>query len=75
VADLEDLPRESPDGDLMSGRAARAAAESTPIGAGIPGRAVLLAFATFAFISATNILTPLLPAVRDDFGVSIATAA
>jgi MFS family permease len=43
-------------------------------GAAIPGQAVLLAFATFAFISATNILTPLLPAVRDDFGVSIATA-
>jgi MFS family permease len=30
--------------------------------------------AMFCVVSATNIMTPLLPAVRDDFGVSIATA-
>jgi len=39
----------------------------------IPGQAILLGFATFAFISATNILTPLLPLVRDELGVSIST--
>jgi predicted MFS family arabinose efflux permease len=40
----------------------------------IPREAVLLAFATFGVIAATNILTPLLPVIRDDFGVSIAVA-
>lgn len=40
----------------------------------IPGQAILLGLATFAFISATNILTPLLPLVRDELGVSISTA-
>lgn len=51
--------------------AQRSAASRAPA---IPGQAILLAVATFAFISATNILTPLLPAVRDDFGVSISAA-
>jgi MFS family permease len=41
----------------------------------IPGQAVLIAIAVFAFIAATNILTPLLPTVRDDFGVSISVPA
>lgn len=41
---------------------------------GIPRDSLLLGVTTFAFISATNIITPLLPQVRDDFGVSIATA-
>ena len=41
---------------------------------GIPGQAILLAVAIFSFIAATNILTPLLPVVRDDFGVSISAA-
>lgn len=41
---------------------------------GIPRDALLLGVTTFAFISATNIMTPLLPEIRDDFGVSIATA-
>ncbi len=40
----------------------------------IPGQAILLAVAVFSFIAATNILTPLLPMVRDDFGVSISVA-
>jgi predicted MFS family arabinose efflux permease len=40
----------------------------------IPGQAILLGIAVFAFIAATNILTPLLPLVRDDLGVSISTA-
>jgi len=40
----------------------------------IPGQAILLSIAVFAFIAATNILTPLLPLVRDDLGVSISTA-
>jgi MFS family permease len=35
---------------------------------------VVLGVSLFLFIAATNILTPLLPAIRDDFGVSIATA-
>jgi predicted MFS family arabinose efflux permease len=48
--------------------------EGTPNGRPIPTEAVLLAVATLSFIAATNILTPLLPDVRDDFGVSIATA-
>jgi MFS family permease len=34
----------------------------------------LLAFSLFLIIAATNILTPLLPDIRNDFGVSIATA-
>jgi len=41
---------------------------------GIPRDALQIGASTFAFISATNILTPLLPEVRDDFGVSITTA-
>jgi DHA1 family multidrug resistance protein-like MFS transporter len=51
-----------------------ASARTGVAGTGIPRDAVLLALSIFAFISATNILTPLLPAVRDDFGVSITTA-
>jgi MFS family permease len=43
-------------------------------GGAVPGQAILIAIATFAFIAATNILTPLLPLVRDDLGVSISTA-
>lgn len=41
---------------------------------GVPRESLLLAASLFLFIAATNILTPLLPAVRDDFGVSISTA-
>jgi predicted MFS family arabinose efflux permease len=40
----------------------------------IPRDALLLGLATFSFIAATNILTPLLPDVQEDFGVSIAVA-
>jgi MFS family permease len=40
----------------------------------IPRESILLAGSMFLLIAATNILTPLLPAVRDDFGVSITTA-
>jgi len=40
----------------------------------VPGQAILLGVAVFAFIAATNILTPLLPLVRDELGVSISTA-
>jgi MFS family permease len=35
---------------------------------------MVLGLTVFAFISGNNILTPLLPVVRDDFGVSITTA-
>jgi MFS family permease len=41
---------------------------------GIPRDALLIGLTTFAFISSTNIMTPLLPEIRDDFGVSITTA-
>lgn len=40
----------------------------------IPRDSFLLAVALFLVIAATNILTPLLPDIRNDFGVSIATA-
>ena len=40
----------------------------------IPREAMLLAASMFLLIAATNILTPLLPDIRDDFGVSITTA-
>ncbi len=40
----------------------------------LPRNAVLLGVSMFCTVSATNIMTPLLPAIRDDFGVSISTA-
>src|SRR3954447_3510054 len=40
----------------------------------IPTDAKLLGVALFFAIAATNILTPLLPNIKDDFGISIATA-
>ena len=40
----------------------------------IPRDALLLAVSIFLVIAATNILTPLLPVIRDDFNVSITTA-
>ncbi len=43
-------------------------------GTRIPRDAYLVAVSLFLVIAATNILTPLLPDIRDDFGVSIATA-
>lgn len=39
----------------------------------MPPDAVLLGVALFFAVAPTNILTPLLPNVRDDFGISIAT--
>jgi MFS family permease len=50
------------------------AGSAAPPKAAIPRQAILLAFAVFAFIAATNILTPLLPLVRDEMGVSISAA-
>ncbi len=50
--------------------AAPAPAESVRI----PREALLLGVSIFLFIAATNIMTPLLPQVRTDFGVSISTA-
>lgn len=41
---------------------------------GIRTESYLVAVSLFLVISATNIITPLLPAIRDDFGVSITTA-
>ena len=46
----------------------------TPPGPGVPREALLLAGSIFLLIAATNILTPLLPEIRGDFGVSITTA-
>jgi MFS transporter, DHA1 family, multidrug resistance protein len=40
----------------------------------VPREALLLAGSMFLLIAATNILTPLLPEIRTDFGVSITTA-
>jgi DHA1 family multidrug resistance protein-like MFS transporter len=45
-----------------------------PPPAGIPRESLLLAVSIFLLIAATNILTPLLPAIRDDFGISITMA-
>ena len=42
-------------------------------GQAMPPEAILLAVALFFAVAPTNILTPLLPNVRDDFGISIAT--
>ncbi len=54
----------------MSGTTGEAGPPLRPI----PGQAILLGVAVFGFIAATNILTPLLPLVRDDLGVSISAA-
>ena len=40
----------------------------------IPPESYLVAVAVFLVIAATNILTPLLPNIRDEFGISIAAA-
>lgn len=40
----------------------------------IPGEAKRIGVAMFCAIAATNLLTPLLPNIRDDFRISIATA-
>ncbi len=40
----------------------------------IPRESVLLAASMIMFVAATNILTPLIPVVREDFAVSITTA-
>lgn len=48
-----------------------AVAEARP---SIPRESFLLAGSLFLIVSATNIMTPLLPDIRKDFGVSIATA-
>jgi MFS family permease len=44
-----------------------------PVGGGIPRESVLIAVSLFCVVAPTNILTPLLPEVQADFGVSIAT--
>lgn len=41
---------------------------------GIPRESFLVAVSVFLVIAATNIMTPLLPDIRNDFGVSISTA-
>ncbi len=50
-----------------------APAEETPSTA-IPREALLLALSIFLVIAATNILTPLIPQVQQEFGVSITVA-
>lgn len=60
-------------GPIGSATTAPDAAEA-PVSTKIPPEALQLAVSIFLLIAATNILTPLLPDVRDDFGVSITTA-
>lgn len=55
----------------MSAVATEAVAPARPA---IPRESFLLAGSLFLIVSATNIMTPLLPDIRNDFGVSIATA-
>ena len=56
-------------------RAAPQAGDATlPESPPVPREAMLLAASIFMLIAATNILTPLLPVIRNDFGVSITTA-
>ncbi len=50
------------------------AAEGVAVKAAIPREAFMLASALFAVVAATNIVTPLLPDIRNDFRVSISTA-
>lgn len=54
----------------MTGGAAPTETGAVPV----PREALLLAASIFLLIAATNILTPLLPDIRTDFGVSITTA-
>lgn len=60
--------------DLTDGPATPARPNRRAPSEPIPRESILLGVALFLVVAATNILTPLLPAVRDDFGVSIATA-
>jgi len=54
--------------------AAAAEVAVAPARPAIPKESFLLAGSLFLIVSATNIMTPLLPDIRNDFGVSIATA-
>src|ERR671936_2281728 len=56
----------------MNTAVAEEQAPSLPVA--IPRDAYLLGASLFLIIAATNILTPLLPDIRNEFGVSIATA-
>lgn len=47
---------------------------SPSVSAGIPRESYLVGLSVFLVIAATNIITPLLPDIRTDLGVSIATA-
>ncbi len=50
------------------------AADAASAGVRIPRESFLLAAALFSVVASTNIVTPLLPDIRNDFAVSIATA-
>lgn len=60
--------------DAAAGPTTAAAGPAPAAAPGIPRDAYLFAVSIFLLIAATNILTPLIPAVRDDFGVSITLA-
>ena len=62
------------DRDRVDVPASPARVTGRPRAGRLPTESVLLVVALFLVIAATNILTPLLPAIRDDFGISIATA-
>ncbi len=53
---------------------ATVATPEAPASPSIPRESFLLAGSLFLIVSTTNIMTPLLPDIRTDFGVSIATA-
>jgi MFS family permease len=48
--------------------------QDAPLAVRIPRESFLLAVSLFLVVATTNIITPLLPDIRTDFGVSIATA-
>ncbi|MEA2662302.1 MAG: transporter, family, multidrug resistance protein [Chloroflexota bacterium] len=54
--------------------AGRAGDEGAALATAIPRESFLLAGALFLIVATTNIITPLLPDIRNDFGVSIAAA-
>ena len=58
----------------MSASSAVPLPEASPPSTAVPREALLLALSIFLFIAATNILTPLIPQVMNDFDVSITVA-
>ena len=70
----EETPSQSDDGGVAPDSAPGATATPPVERPPVPREAKLLAGSIFLLIAATNILTPLLPDIRNDFAVSITTA-